>query len=197
MPRLLLLSLALVLAACKGNSPTEPHFPDATLTGVVTFVESGAPVADATVSVRMATETAFIQARTDAQGRYTLMALPGTYTVRVFAPGASSPAFLDLIDIGGTATRNFAISSAGCAIMSGRIIDQVSRAAIAGATITFFGQTAVSDAGGSYALHLGCPPRPHPVSEVITVDHPRYVRREFLISVPTYSTVADIFLQPN
>lgn len=195
-----LLVFSLVLLACD-KSPTEPKFPDAVLTGTVTYIESGAPVANARV-------TAFLvqikgraegEARTDAQGRYSLTGIPGgQYSVAVYAPGAERASYIDQYDLGpGPNVVNFRLSAEGCATMSGRVIDIVSHAGVSGATISFFGQRVVSAAGGAYALHLGCPPRPTSVSETITIEHPNYQRREYLISVPTYSTTSDIVLQPR
>lgn len=200
MPRPLLVALTLLLLACD-KSPTEPKFPDAVLTGTVTYIESGAPVVNARVTALLSQVRgrAEGEARTDAQGRYSLTGIPGgQYSVSVFAPGADRASFIDQYDLGpGPNVVNFRLSAEGCVTMSGRVVDIVSHAGVSGATITFFGQRAVSAAGGSYVLHLGCPPRPTSVSETITVEHPDYQRREYLISVPAYSTTSDIVLQPR
>jgi len=199
MTRTLLVALALALIACR-NSPTEPQFPDAVLTGRVTFIDTGAPVANARVTALLiqARGSAQGEARTDSEGRYSLSVPGGQYSVAVFAPGAERAAFIDQYDLGpGPNTVNFQISANGCVTMSGRVIDVVSHAGVSGATITFFGQRAVSAADGAYALHLGCPPRPTAVSEPITIEHANYQRREYLIGVPTYSTTSDTVLQPR
>lgn len=197
---MLLVALSLVLLACD-KSPTEPKFPEAVLTGTATYLESGAPVANARVTALLvqAGGRAEGEARTDAQGHYTLTGIPGgQYSVSVFEPGADRAAFIDQYDLGpGPNVVNFRLSAAGCVTMSGRVIDIVSQAGVSGATITFFGQRAVSAADGTYALHLGCPPRPTSVSDTIIIEHPNYQRREYLISVPTYSTTSDIVLQPR
>lgn len=202
MPRIpaLLVSLALVFVACKG-SPTEPKFDDAILTGTVTSLETGAPVADARVTAYLVQirGNASAEARTDASGHYALTGIPGgQYSVAVYAPGASGASFIDQYDLGrGPNVVNFQISANGCVTMSGRVFDNVTRATVAGATITFFGQRVVSAGDGSFALHLGCPPRPTTPSEIITIEHPNYERREFTIGVPAYSTTSDIWLQPR
>jgi hypothetical protein len=198
-PRFLLIPFALfvILSACHGGSPTEPKFPEATLTGNVTYLENGAPAGGAHVTVSMSGDTK-AEAIADAQGRYSLHTIGGSYVVSVFAPGSTHPAFIRLLDLGPTTTmQDFQISSNGCAIMAGRVLDGGTRAPIAGASIAFFGLATVSGSDGSYSLNLGCPPQPAHVSETIVVDHPGYQHREFLISVPTYSTTADIYLQPR
>jgi hypothetical protein len=194
------LALLLVFAACKG-SPTEPKFSDAILTGTVTFLETGAPVADARVTAYLVQIKGYANAetRTDAAGRYFLTGFPGgQYSVAVYAPGADRAAWIDQYDLGpGTNTVNVQISASGCVTMSGRVYDVVTRAGISGAAITFLGQHVVSGADGSYALNLGCPPHPAGPSETITLEHPNYQRREYLISVPTFSTTSDIMMQPR
>jgi hypothetical protein len=193
------LALALALVACN-KSPTEPQFPDAVLTGTVTFVETGAPVANARVTALLTQihGSAQGEARADAEGRYSLRVPGGQYSVSVFEPGADRAALIDQYDlVPGRNPVNFRISADGCVTMSGRVIDIVSNMGVTGATITFFDQRVVSAADGAYALHLGCPPRPRTASEVITIEHPQYQRREFLIGVPTYSTTSDIVLQPR
>jgi hypothetical protein len=199
MPRTLLVALVLALIACQ-KSPTEPQFPDAVLTGSVTFIDTGAPVANARVTALLSQIHGWAQgeARTDSEGRYSLSVPGGQYSVSVFAPGADRAAFIDQYDlVPGPNMVNFHISVNGCVTMSGRVIDIVSHAGVSGATITFFGQRVVSAADGAYTFHLGCPPRPTTVSENITIEHPNYQRREFHIAVPTYSTTYDIVLQPR
>ena len=187
----------LALSACNG-SPTEPQFPHGTLAGTVVFGESGQPAGGARVIATMIAGTSTGEGLTDALGRYSLSIPGGSYNVRVNAPGATTAALIVLIDIvPGPNAANFRISANGCAIVTGRVLDGVTRAPISGAAITFFGQRTVTAADGSYQMNLGCPPRPATVSETIVVDHPAYQRREYLVGVPTYSTTWDIYMQPR
>jgi len=187
----------LVLTACK-NSPTEPEAVFGTVNGTITYAESGAPVVNARVTAHMAGSNSFGESYTGADGHYSITVIGGTYTIQVFAPGSPNIAFQELVVIApGTQVFDFPISVNRCATMSGRVIDQVTRAPIAGATLSFFGLTTVSNADGGYRFDLGCPPQPTRVSETIIIEHPSYQRREFLIGVPTYSTILDMFLQPK
>ena len=195
-----LVSLSLVLsllAACNRSSPTEPSLEGtATLSGVVSYAETGAPVAGARVAAFMAVVKGTPrsgEAVTDVAGRYSLSVPSGTYIVSVFAPGATSQSFVQSIVIGGTAFSNFQISANGCVTLSGRVVDGNTMAGISGATIDFLGQHVVTGEDGRYRMDLGCPPTGSG-NQPIAVDHPDYQRREWLRSVPTASSVGDIVL---
>jgi hypothetical protein len=201
MPRpLVLLALALSLIACHG-SPTEPAPPRATLAGTVSFFEGG-PAAGATVRASMnmfsgTPETPSPETVTDEQGRYSLTLNAGQHTVSVRAPGATSTSRIQIIEVPpGTTTANFEVSSSGCAIINGRIMDGVKYTPISGATVSFLGQTMISGSDGAYRFNLGCPP-PAKVSDTMIVDHPSYQRREFVLGVPTWSMTTDIWLLPR
>lgn len=197
--QLVSLAVLLVLTACKQGSPTEPRFEaNATLSGTVTRIEGGAPVAAARVTAHMlvvkGTDSS-VEAFTDQSGHYSLSTIGGTYVVSVFAPGATTPSYVQTIVIGLTPMADFQISIPGCVTMSGRVVDANTHAGISGATIDFVGKHVVTAAEGSFLIYVGCPVRVS--SAMITIDHPNYLRREYLTSVPTYSTTTEIVLQPR
>jgi hypothetical protein len=79
-PGLVLLAVAIMLCALAGGVPAT-RAGDAGLTGAVTSMATGAPIA----GVRVGAEGRW--AATDANGRYTLSLPPGTHDVRAEAPG--------------------------------------------------------------------------------------------------------------
>jgi hypothetical protein len=195
----LVLSLVL-LAACNRSSPTEPSFEGtATLSGVVSYAETGAPVSGARVTAFMPVVKGTPrsgEAVTDVVGRYSLSVPGGTYIVSVYVPGATTQSFVQSIVIGGTSFTNFEISANGCVTLSGRVVNANTQAGISGATIDFLGQHVVTGADGQYRMDLGCPPAGSG-NQTIVVDHPNYQRREWLRNVPTASSVGDIVLVPR
>ncbi|HJQ38632.1 MAG TPA: carboxypeptidase regulatory-like domain-containing protein [Thermoanaerobaculia bacterium] len=195
----LVLSLVL-LAACNRSSPTEPSFEGtATLSGVVSYAETGAPVAGARVTAFMTVVKGTPnsgEAVTDATGRYSLSVPGGTYIVSVFAPGATTHSFIPTIVIGGSSFSNFEISANGCVTLSGRVVDANTHAGIPGATIDFLGRHVVTGEDGLYRMDLGCPPAGSG-NQTIVVDHPNYQHREWLRSIPTASSVSEIVLVPR
>jgi len=79
-PILVLLLVALALCALAADVPTALAAGPG-LTGTVTNMASGAPIAGA----RLGVDDNWVV--TDADGRYALSLLPGTYDVRIEAPG--------------------------------------------------------------------------------------------------------------
>ncbi len=202
MPRTLLVFLAffLVFTACKQGTPTEPRLePNATLSGTVFNAETGAPIAGARVAARMVVvkgEAYFVEGVTDASGTYALTTVSGMYILSVFAPGATSPSFVQSISIGFTPAADFRISLIGCVTMTGRVVDGSNvRLGISGATIDFAGQHVVTAADGSFRFELGCPPATDRATMVI--EHPNYQRRELVASIPRHSTTSEIVLEPR
>ncbi|HJQ38631.1 MAG TPA: carboxypeptidase-like regulatory domain-containing protein [Thermoanaerobaculia bacterium] len=194
------LALLLVFTACKQGSPTEPRIElSATLRGTVINAETGAPIAGARVAARMVVvkgEAYFVEGLTDASGNYALTTVSGMYILQVFAPGATSPSHVQQISIGFTQAADFRISLIGCVTMTGRVIDGSNvRLGISGATIDFAGQHVVTAADGSFRFELGCPPATDRANMIL--EHPSYQRREFVASIPRYSTTTEIVLEPR
>lgn len=201
MPRpLVLLVPALLFIACHG-SPTEPEPSRGKLNGTVTFFETNTPAAGLRVHATMEMfsgfpETPPAETITDSDGRYSLVLNAGMHSVSVAGSDGHTSSFVQGITIatGRTTTQNFQVSSAGCAILSGRVMDIASNLPISGATVSFAGQTVISDAAGLYHFNLGCPP-PHDPSAKLTVDHPSYQHREMTFGIPSMSTTIDLWLQ--
>jgi TonB-dependent starch-binding outer membrane protein SusC len=95
----LLAGLAATPAAAQGTGR---------ITGTVTAAETGAPVADATVTV----QGTALSARTGADGRYTLAGVPtGTQTVRAGQIGFTSASTTVMVAAGQTATANLRLGT--------------------------------------------------------------------------------------
>jgi Carboxypeptidase regulatory-like domain len=96
------------IASFRYASCTAP--PQGTISGVVTDCATGAPMSRALVSVSNGFSGA-----TDANGRYTIVLPPGSYTVSASAPGrlcAASSSQSVAVSNGGTATKNFCLTGA-------------------------------------------------------------------------------------
>ena len=83
-----------------------------TITGTVTASESGGPLAGANVTVQGTTA----RAATDAQGRYRISIVPGTYTVSVTTLGRQGDRRQTTVSAGGTSTVNFSLAASAVAI---------------------------------------------------------------------------------
>jgi hypothetical protein len=109
---------------------------------------------------------------TDATGGYQVQ-LPdaASYTVSadaVFPLSVVRPTgALDIV--------NFYVNTGGCPTQYGRIVDGVTRRAIAGAQAAWVGVTSTSDSTGNYRLTLECRPGGHGTGQTsISVSHPGY-----------------------
>jgi hypothetical protein len=70
---------------------------------------------------------------------------------------------------------NFYVNTGGCPTQYGRIVDGVTRRAIAGAQLAWLGLTSTSDAAGNYRLMLECRPGVYGTGPTsITVSHAGY-----------------------
>ncbi|HEY1011299.1 MAG TPA: carboxypeptidase-like regulatory domain-containing protein, partial [Herpetosiphonaceae bacterium] len=133
-----------------------------TLTGVVR-ANNGSPIAGAEVRAMMAGVA--VNAFTDSQGRYTLMAPPGDYRLQAVASGYASVQSSALLERGQTVTKDWTLfpispptatptSSPATGALSGVISG--SGGPIAGATVRALGGgaawSAVTDSQGRYSL---------------------------------------------
>jgi hypothetical protein len=117
-----------------------------TITGTVTSAANAAPIAGATVSYSGGSTT------TNASGQYTLANVPsGAYTVTASATGYVSQSQSVTVGPGATATQNFALTPPNGAI-TGTLTDGGTGSAISGATVSYSGGSATTNASGQYTL---------------------------------------------
>ena len=118
----------------------------ATISGTVTL-DSGGPAAGAIVSYIGASTV------TDANGDYQLQnVVAGTYDVTATVAGLPSSTQSETALQGATTIANFSLSSQSTTgSISGRVTDSIGNA-ISGATVSYSGGSASTDAGGNYTL---------------------------------------------
>ncbi|HET8683421.1 MAG TPA: carboxypeptidase regulatory-like domain-containing protein [Micromonosporaceae bacterium] len=132
-----------------------PRGPTGTLTGVVTDAGTGAAVAGVTVSVSGPSSRS---TTTDANGRYTLLLTPGTYSVTAGGGLYQSQTVTGVVvNANQTTTRNFALTRLPTGTLTGTVTDSSNGAALAGATVVATGPVTVSrttDSTGRYTMTL-------------------------------------------
>ncbi len=117
-----------------------------TITGTVTDAGTAAPIAGATISYSGGSTS------TDGSGAYTLANVAeGSYTVTAGATGYASQSRTVTVGPGATATQNFALTGQTTRL-SGTVTDASTSKPIAGATVSAGTGSAVTDAGGAYAI---------------------------------------------
>jgi len=128
-----------------------------TISGTVTDAGSAAPIAGATVSYSGGGTT------TDGSGHYTLAGVAeGSYTLTASASGYQSQSHPVTVGPGATATQNFALTQPYGAI-AGTVTDAGTGSAIAGATVSYSGGSATTNASGQYTL-ANVPPGTYTIS---------------------------------
>ncbi len=197
------LSLVLLLLVSCNGSPTEPHIDaTSTLTGRVVYAETGAPAEGARIVANQSFPGhSHGEAFVNADGRYHVTGIAGGGTsISVYAPGAAinDPSFSRNIHLApGPSVLDVQISANRCVTITGRVLESRSPwVPIAGANLQLGDQPTVSGGDGSYSFALGCPPPDVNKARLLTIQHPRYHPRELQSSVPSYSTVRDIPLDP-
>ena len=168
--------------------------------GQVTFVENGAPAVNARVTASNSYPyNVQLETRTDSSGRYAFEnLLGGEYFVAVYRPDSNEIGATRLILLGGlNNTLDLQISANRCAWFNGFVRDGVTQRGIAGVMMSFFGKAATTNSDGSFSILLGCPPVPTANPYPMIVEHPNYQRREFLLSVRTYTTTNEIIMMPR
>ncbi|WP_426574008.1 carboxypeptidase regulatory-like domain-containing protein [Aquihabitans sp. McL0605] len=114
------------------------------VTGVVTD-QNSSPISGATV------ETSGASTTTDATGTYTLANLSGgEHEVVASAPGKAQVSHSVIVTPGGTVTQSFQLSPPGQ--VAGTITESPSGTPIAGASVTYTGGVATTDASGHYSI---------------------------------------------
>jgi hypothetical protein len=117
-----------------------------TITGTVTDAVTGQPVAGAAVSYTNGS------ARTDAGGQYTLAQVPaGQLTLSTSATGYDSQSQTVTVTPDSSTTQDFALSPQPGSI-NGKVTDSSSGQPIVGASVSYSGGTAITDASGSFGL---------------------------------------------
>jgi hypothetical protein len=77
--------------------------------------------------------------------------------------------------IGALDIVNFYVNTGGCPTQYGRVVDAVTRRAIAGAQVSWTGLASTSDATGNYRLALACQPGSYGSGlTTFSVSHPSY-----------------------
>ncbi len=124
---------------------TSANLVPGTITGKVTESSNGNPLPGATISYSGGTTT------TDANGDYTLANVPaGANSVTASLGGFATVAKIQIVGGGGVFTLNFALSPPGT--ITGKVTDSVTSDPLVGATITYSGGTATTDANGDYTI---------------------------------------------
>lgn len=130
----------------------KPEVPVARLSGGVTDAKTGAPLA----AILSFPETELAALQTPASGRYDLSLAPGSYRVRVDAPGHQAREQSLVLKDGDRVTLDFQLAPKPVAKIAGRIYDATTNAPIL-ATITFpktdIAQTS-SDTSGFYSAEV-------------------------------------------
>lgn len=117
-----------------------------TLTGTVTSAATAAPISGAAVSYSGGTTT------TNASGQYTLPSVPsGSYTVTASASGYANQSQSVVVGPGATVTQNFALTAPNGAI-TGTVTDAGTASPISGATVSYSGGSATTNANGQYTI---------------------------------------------
>lgn len=81
-------------------------------------------------------------------------------------------------------------------MIDGTVTDRISDGPVAGAVVSFIGKSVTTDARGTFALPLGCPPANDGAHHPWSVDHPGYHPRRFPMPIPSYSTTFEVVLDP-
>ena len=141
-------SASRAVAVAAGASVTQdfalPPSPGA-ITGTVTDAVSNTPIGGASVSYSGGS------AVTDSAGQYTLSGVPvGTYTLDAGASGYVNQSQLVTVTTGSTSTQDFALALS--ATITGTVTDAGNRQPISGATVSYSGGSAMTDATGHYTL---------------------------------------------
>lgn len=114
------------------------------LVGMVTDSSSGVPIAGAVVSDSAGS------AISDSSGHYSQSLAPATYVVSAAATGFAAASATVTVTAGNTMTQNFALVPGGC--ITGRVIDASGSAPLSGATASWLGGSATTNAAGIYSL---------------------------------------------
>ena len=199
------LSLVLILLAACSKSPTEPDYGGgpSSLSGRITFTETGGPAAGATVILLQAFPGHMrFEAVVDATGIYRAADIPsGWYSLSVAPPGAAPGEIAvyrsNVSLIPGANVYHLDISANRCVVMDGTVTARSTNLPIAGATVRFGEQTVTTGADGRYVLNLGCPPPDAGGVRFWSVTHPDYQPREFSTQVTRYSVTRDVVLDPR
>ena len=114
------------------------------LVGVVTDSSSGLPIAGALLSDPAGSVIS------DSSGHYSQSLAPSSYIVSATATGFAPVSATVTVTSGGTVTQNFALLPGGC--ITGRVNDASGSAPLSGATASWLGGIATTNAAGIYSL---------------------------------------------
>lgn len=124
-----------------------------TLSGTVTDVSTGLPIADATVSI---TRNSYTLTRvTDAAGQYSFVAGAGTYQVKAEAFGYAAQTVSGVsVSQDATTTQDFALGTLSVGSIYGTVTESGTATPVAGATVALVGSslTTATAADGTYTL---------------------------------------------
>ena len=127
-----------------------PNTSTGSLTGKVTDASTGAALSGATVSYTGGSTV------TDSTGSYTLSNVAaGTYNVTASDSGYTSQTSSATVSSGTATTLNFQLSPAAgptTGSITGKVTNISNGAAISGATVSYSGGSATTDAGGNYSF---------------------------------------------
>src|SRR5438445_8391843 len=137
-----------------GDSGNIPCQGNGTLAGVVTDSGSGAAIAGATVAYNGTGPAGAVSGTTttDGTGHYSVAGIAvTTYSMMAQASGYQSQPATATVGGGSTTTQNFALTGQATQL-SGTVTDASTSKPIAGATVSAGSGSAVTDAGGAYAI---------------------------------------------
>jgi len=155
-------------------------FQPGTLSGAVTDLGTGLPIAGATVSITRAGYT--LTQVTGAAGHYSFVAGAGTYEVKTTAFG-----YVDqTVTVVAPLTQDFALTSLPAGSISGSVLESGAATAVAGAAITVMGSSLAATTGsdGAYTL-AGVPHGSH----TVTMTSPGYQTLSATVTVDGAETL--------
>jgi hypothetical protein len=139
-----------------------------TLTGTVTNASGGAAIAGATVTANS------VSATTNASGVYTMTVNAGTYTATASATGFTSSSASVTVTVGGTTTRNFALTAS---VTCTRVAP----------TVTFNPTSGTASPGGTVTY----------TATVTNKDTAACTNSTFALSIPTETGTTTNFVKPS
>ncbi|HSP33059.1 MAG TPA: hypothetical protein VLU46_01955 [Thermoanaerobaculia bacterium] len=192
--------VAFLLVACHRESPTDPGaaMQKATLAGRVYYIETNSGVGHTRVVARTSGERDR-ETLTDDAGRYGFADLtPGAFEIDAGGPNPSDIGVAYQLTIHpGLNTLDLPVSNANCTYVYGIVRDAITYRGIGGATLDIGPGQGTSNASGSFAVLMGCPPHYIGSSISISVQHTGYMPYTSMMIGPRSGsqTIGDILLQ--
>ena len=129
----------------------------------------------------------------DAMGNYTV-SLPAADRYQLGLPGNLGAGVGGMVIVLAKSYQtDFFVNPGNCVVMSGVIVDAVTRTPVSGAQITWVGQRATSGADGTYRIEPGCGRSYGTGTTSFVVSHPNYTTFQGLGTRAEFLTVGGVF----